>query len=221
MPPAFPDHAFDRAVAARFGGLVCGVDEVGRGPWAGPVVTAAVACEPGLLPAGVADSKMLAAPVRERLFAEIIAVAAVSVTTASVATIDAMNIRAATLGAMRRAVAGLCVAPTAVLVDGRDIPEGLPCPAEAVVQGDALSPLIAAASIVAKVIRDRLMCDLALAVPGYGFERHKGYGTPEHAAALARLGPSVHHRRSFAPVRAALEGLAAAGRARGSLTPAA
>ena len=194
----------------RFGGLVCGVDEVGRGPWAGPVVTAAVLCEPGLLPVGVADSKALSPAVRERLFAEIVAVATVSVTTASAATIDAINIRAATLAAMRRAVAGLCVAPAAALVDGRDVPPGLRCPGEAVVQGDALSPLIAAASIVAKVVRDRLMVDMAMALPGYGFERHKGYGTPEHAEALTRLGPCAHHRRSFAPVRVALEGLAIA-----------
>ena len=204
MAAPCPEPDFDHAAIDRYGGLVCGVDEAGRGPWAGPVVTAAVLCEPGRLPAGVNDSKALTATERERLFAAIVAVASVSVTTASPALIDRINIRAATLQAMRRAVGGLCTAPVAALIDGRDVPQGLGCPGEAVIGGDARSPLIAAASIVAKVVRDRLMVDLARAVPGYGFERHKGYGTPEHAEALGRLGPSRHHRRSFAPVRAVL-----------------
>jgi ribonuclease HII len=207
MPPAtLPDPKVDRAAARRFGGLVCGVDEVGRGPWAGPVVVAAVVFGAARPPPGIADSKLLAAEEREALFERIVAVADVSLAFAPPALIDAVNIRGATLRAMAQAVAGLACRPAGVLVDGRDVPDGLPCPATALVGGDALSISIAAASIVAKVVRDRLMTDLGRTLPDYGFERHKGYGTPEHASALARHGPTAHHRRSFAPVRAALAG---------------
>jgi len=199
-----PDPKVDRDAVRRFGGPLCGVDEVGRGPWAGPVVVAAVLAEPGRLPAGVADSKALTAAARADLFERICGVAEVSIVFATAERIDRLNIRGATLWAMGRAVAGLSSRPAGALIDGRDVPGGLCCPGLALVGGDGLSPSIAAASIVAKVVRDRLMTVLGEAVPGYGFERHKGYGTPEHAAALTRLGPTVHHRRSFAPIRALL-----------------
>ena len=204
LVPDVPDPALDRAARKAFGGPVCGVDEAGRGPWAGPVVVAAVVFHGKRPPEGLGDSKVLTAEARERLFSAILDVADVSVVLASPGRIDAMNIRGATLWAMARAVAGLADRPAGALVDGRDVPPGLVCEGRALVRGDARSPSIAAASIVAKVTRDRLMTALAGSVPGYGFERHKGYGTPEHAAALADLGVSIHHRRSFEPVRARL-----------------
>ncbi len=204
LVPDAPDPAVDRAARKGFGGPVCGVDEAGRGPWAGPVVVAAVTFHGKRPPDGLGDSKMLTAEVRERLFGTIMAMADVSVVLASPSRIDAMNIRGATLWAMARAVAGLAERPAGALIDGRDVPPGLSCGGRALVRGDARSPSIAAASIVAKVTRDRLMTALAASTPGYGFERHKGYGTAEHAAALAALGVCVHHRRSFEPVRARL-----------------
>ncbi len=182
---------------------VAGVDEAGRGPWAGPVVAAAVILGADT-PAGIDDSKRLSPVRRAVLSAELLARADVGIGTASVAEIDALNIRVATLLAMTRAVAALGGAPAHVLVDGDALPE-LGCPATAIIGGDGRSIAIAAASIVAKVWRDRIMVELAEACPGYGFERHKGYGTAEHRAALARLGPSPHHRHSFRPVaRAAI-----------------
>lgn len=196
-----PDPAFDRAARRRAGGPVCGVDEAGRGPWAGPVVAAAVTFPKGVRIAGVADSKVLTADARETLYLEILARAEVSIAVASSSRIDAVNIREASLWAMARAVAGLTERPRLALVDGRDIPAGLTCEGEAIIDGDALSATIAAASIVAKVTRDRLMRQLALSFPDYGFERHKGYGTKDHQDALARFGPTVHHRRSFRPIR--------------------
>lgn len=198
-----PDDAHERAVGAP-ARRIAGVDEVGRGPLAGPVVAAAVVLDPTAIPEGLDDSKRLTERVRERLFDEICARHAVAVASASAARIDATDIRAATLDAMRRAVAGLAVAPDHVLVDGNDVPPGLPCPATAIVGGDGLSLSIAAASIVAKVLRDRLMRLAALEHPGYGFERHKGYGVPAHMEALAGLGASPIHRRSFAPVARAI-----------------
>ena len=204
LVPEVPDPAVDRAARKAFGGPVCGVAEAGRGPWAGPVVVAAVTFNGRRPPEGLGDSKVLTAEARQRLFSAIMAVADVSVVLASPGRIDAMNIRGATLWAMARAVAGLAERPAGALIDGRDVPPGLSCEGRALVSGDARSPSIAAASIVAKVTRDRLMTALAASAPGYGFERHKGYGTAEHAAALAALGVSVHHRRSFAPVRARL-----------------
>ena len=216
---ADPDLALERraARAPKGAGPVCGVDEAGRGPLAGPVVAAAVVLDLRRLPSGLDDSKRLTEAERERLFAEICAGHAVAVAFGSVARIDALNIRGATLWAMARAVRALPVAPGHVLVDGLDLPPGLPCPGEAVVKGDARSLSIAAASIVAKVARDRLMVRLAAACPGYGFEEHKGYGTAAHRAALVRLGPSVHHRRSFEPVRSLLAGLAPPAPAAGPL----
>ncbi|MXN66077.1 ribonuclease HII [Stappia sp. GBMRC 2046] len=188
-------------IASRFACRLAGVDEAGRGPWAGPVVTAAVILDYARLPAGLNDSKKLTEARREALFEEICGTADVSVAYASPARIDVMNIRGATLWAMTRAVAGLGLAPQACLIDGRDVPPSLALPAQAVVRGDGRLLAVAAASIVAKVVRDRLMVRLDAHVPGYGFAGHKGYGTAEHAAALSRLGPCAHHRRSFRPIR--------------------
>lgn len=196
----------DFALEAACGCLrVCGVDEVGRGPWAGPVVAAAVILDRGWDADGVDDSKRLTAAARTRLRREIEAHAEVGTGQASVYEIDRMNILNAALLAMRRAVAALARVPECALVDGNRLPD-LPCPATAVTRGDARSLSIAAASIVAKVERDRLMAGLAVDFPGYGWERNAGYGTPEHAAALERLGVSPHHRRSFAPVARRLAG---------------
>jgi ribonuclease HII len=180
--------------------LVCGVDEAGRGPWAGPVSAAAVILDPARLPKGINDSKQLNHATRERLFGEIIEVAvAYCVVMVDAGQIDAINILAATQLAMARAVAGLSIAPSLALIDGNRAP-ALVCPAVTIVKGDALSLSIAAASILAKVTRDRLMAQADLDFPGYGFAKHKGYGVPEHSAALSRLGPCPLHRLSFKPV---------------------
>ncbi len=181
-------------------GLIAGVDEAGRGPLAGPVVAAAVILDDMSPIAGLADSKKLTERRRERLYDEIRAKAlCCSVGQASVEEIDRLNILHATMLAMQRAVQGLRLKPTKVLVDGNRLP-ALDVLAEAVVGGDALVPAISAASIVAKVTRDRLLQALHQRHPEYGFDRHKGYGTAEHLAALRRLGPLPEHRRSFAPV---------------------
>ena len=183
-------------------GLVAGVDEVGRGPLAGPVVAAAVMLDDLQPIKGLRDSKTLGPAMRRRLDAEIRAKAlCVSVAEASVAEIDALNILQATLLAMRRAVEGLRLVPARVLVDGNRLPL-LKMPAEAIVKGDARVPAIAAASIVAKVHRDALLEQLHETHPQYGFAEHKGYPTPEHLAALRLHGACAQHRRSFAPVRA-------------------
>ncbi len=188
----------DRELERACPSPVAGIDEAGRGPWAGPVVAAAVILG-AAVPAGVTDSKRLSRERREVLFAALRASACIGVGVASVAEIDRLNILAATLVAMRRAVDDLDVAPAHALVDGNRAPE-LACPATAVVGGDGRSLSIAAASIVAKVTRDRIMARLARRYPGFGWERNAGYGTPEHRAALMRLGVTPHHRRSFAPV---------------------
>lgn len=187
-------------------GLVAGVDEAGRGPLAGPVVAAAVILDDLRPIKGLADSKTLS-PARRSTMADLIRAQALccSVGLASVEEIDRLNILQATLLAMRRAVEGLRLRPVKVLVDGNRIPV-LPVAAEAVVGGDAKVASISAASIVAKVHRDALCLDLEAAYPGYGFAVHKGYATAEHLQALARLGPCAAHRRSFAPVREALQG---------------
>lgn len=183
--------------------MVAGVDEAGRGPWAGPVYAGAVILDPGRPIPGLTDSKALSPARREALEGEIMArAAAFCVASASVAEIDTLNIRRATHLAMQRAVAGLAMMAQRVLVDGRDAPD-FGCPAQAIVRGDLTEPAISAASILAKVARDRLMGALCATHPGYGFSAHKGYGTPEHARALTRLGPCEVHRMSFAPVRAA------------------
>lgn len=186
-------------------GLLAGVDEAGRGPLAGPVVAAAVILDDERPIAGLADSKVLSAARRERLHDEILAKAlCCAVGQASVEEIDQLNILQATMLAMRRAVEGLRLKPAKVLVDGNRLPP-LEVLAEAVVKGDALVPAISAASIVAKVHRDRLCAQLHLAFPHYGFDGHKGYGTREHLEALARHGACPEHRRSFAPVARALQ----------------
>jgi ribonuclease HII len=193
----------EQALQHKFGGPVAGVDEAGRGPWAGPVVAAAVIflSDP---PKGVHDSKKLSEEAREALLPGILAAAHVGIGIADVETVDRLNIYHATHWAMCEAVAKLAAAPAAVLVDGNRLPK-LEMPAEALVKGDALSLSIAAASIVAKVTRDRMMRELAVAFPAYGWERNKGYGTEEHAAALKLHGVTSHHRRSFRPIREILE----------------
>src|SRR5947207_3919137 len=198
-----PTFRRERAAMKRGIWPVAGCDEAGRGPLAGPVVAAAVILDPKRVPRGLDDSKKLDRPTREKLYERICAAAEVAVAFAPPARIDRDNILRASLWALARAVAALPVRPRLVFVDGRDHIEAA-CDCEAVVSGDAIIASIAAASIVAKVTRDRLMTRLALAHPGYGFERHKGYSVPEHYQALARLGPTIHHRRSFAPVAANL-----------------
>ena len=187
---------------------VAGCDEAGRGPLAGPVVAAAVVLDPERIPRGLNDSKKLDADEREKLYEKICASAQVAVAFGSIERIDRDNILRASLWALARAVKALPVEPRLVYVDG-NIKIDCGCDCEAVVSGDALVTSIAAASIVAKVTRDRLMRRLGLAFPGYGFERHMGYSVPEHFAALARLGPTIHHRKSFAPVAAKLAALGA------------
>ena len=204
-PANRPDLSLEHAV----GGLVAGVDEAGRGPWAGPVVAAAVVFDeggpPAPLRAGIDDSKRCSPARRTALYPAIVACASAAVGTASVAEIDGTNILRASLLAMRRAVARLDRAPTLALVDGNRAPH-LPCPVRTVVGGDRRSLSIAAASIIAKVTRDRLMTRLSGRYPAYGWDRNAGYGTPAHRLALARHGPTPHHRRSFRPVRRLLEG---------------
>ena len=187
---------------------IAGCDEAGRGPLAGPVVAAAVILDPARIPRGLNDSKKLDAAARERLYEKICASAQVAVAFGTVARIDRDNILRASLWALARAVKALPVKPRLVFVDG-NMKIDCGCDCQAVVSGDALVASVAAASIVAKVTRDRLMQRLALAHPGYGFERHMGYCVPEHFEALARLGPTIHHRRSFAPVAARLAALGA------------
>jgi ribonuclease HII len=202
------DEAELWAAGAR---LVAGVDEAGRGPLAGPVVAAAVILPEEVDLPGLDDSKKVAPARREELFARIAASAvAVGVGRASEKVIDGTNILSATLGAMRDAVLALSVRPDHVIVDGNDLPRGLDLPATAIPRGDGRSAAIAAASIVAKVTRDRLLTDLDAKYPGYGFARHKGYGTSEHVAALARLGPCEIHRRSFGLVMEASGGFSEA-----------
>lgn len=200
MAKIIADYQFEAAALARGLGPVAGVDEVGRGPLAGPVTAAAVVLDLARMTAGLADSKALTAARRERLFVEIMASAVVSVAHASVEEIDTLNILRASHLAMERAVAGLAVVPGFALVDGNLIPAGLQGRAEAIVKGDARSWSIAAASIIAKVTRDRIMVDLAQQHPGYGWEGNAGYPTKQHLEALQNLGVTPWHRRSFKPV---------------------
>ncbi len=187
---------------------IAGIDEVGRGPWAGPVVAAAVMLK-GALPEAVArridDSKKLNAATRESIYNALASHASIGIGQASVDEIDTLNILKATHLAMQRAVAALGFVPSRAMVDGNSLPD-LPCPATPVIGGDALVLEIAAASIVAKVSRDRLMATLGAARPGYGWERNAGYGTAEHRAGIERHGVTLYHRRSFAPIRAFLQG---------------
>lgn len=201
-PNLAPDFSFETSarLRLRLNGGICGVDEAGRGPWAGPVCAAAVVLDPDRTPEGLNDSKRLSSRRRAALKEELAEAAQVGVGIASVEEIEALNILGATWLAMRRAVAALPTPPSYALVDGNAVPKGLPCAGEAVVKGDARSLSIAAASIVAKETRDAIMRELAVEHPGYGWERNMGYGVPEHAAALKRLGVTPHHRRRFAPI---------------------
>ena len=185
---------------------ICGIDEAGRGPLAGPVVAAAVILPRRGRPKGLHDSKQLSADQREELAAAIREVAVFGVGVASVEEIDQFNILRASHLAMRRAFDALAAQrmPVAAIVDGNMSPD-LPCPVEWVIDGDVIVPIVSAASIIAKVERDRMMTELCAQYPGYLFSKHKGYGTPEHQEALARLGPCAIHRRSFKRVQEALE----------------
>ncbi|MCB9993315.1 MAG: ribonuclease HII [Hyphomicrobiaceae bacterium] len=201
-----PDFSNEQRLFALGRPIIAGVDEAGRGPLAGPVVAAAVVLDPASIPDGLDDSKALSARRREQLFAEIAATSALCVIAAPPSVIERLNIRGATLWAMRAAVAGLPSIPDHALIDGRDVPPDLVCPATALVGGDGLSLSIAAASIVAKVTRDRMCAQMELDAPGYGMGQHKGYGSAGHLEALQRLGPSIHHRCDFAPVRRLVTG---------------
>lgn len=180
---------------------IAGVDEAGRGPLAGPVVTAAVILNPAHIPDALNDSKKLSAKQREILFESLIATHDIAIASATPQRIDEINIRAATLWAMTQAVKALPKLPDGVLIDGRDVPDGLPCPGGAVIKGDGLSQSIAAASIIAKVMRDRMMQYCGRDAPGYGLETHMGYGTEKHRAAIIDKGGTRHHRVSFRPLR--------------------
>ena len=193
-----PDFSYETDAQTRGALRVVGVDEVGRGPLAGPVTACAVRLEPGHIPVGLQDSKLLTAARREALFDEIMALAEVSVAHASVEEIDTLNILRASHLAMERAVAGLKA--DHALIDGNLIPRGLTCAATAIVKGDVKCLSIAAASIIAKVTRDRIMVDLAQQHPGYGWEANAGYPTKQHLEALQTLGATPWHRRSFRPV---------------------
>ena len=196
----FPDLSLEQAEA----GYVAGVDEVGRGPFAGPVVAAAVILNADYIPAGIHDSKKLTKAVRERLFIEIKKTSIVGLGESSVEEIDSINILQASLLAMRRAVAALKTRPDFVLVDGNKDPD-LGIKTRTIIKGDTISLSIAAASIVAKVTRDRKMCALAEDYPHYGWEKNAGYGTAEHRKGLREYGVTPLHRRSFAPIRALLQ----------------
>jgi ribonuclease HII len=200
---AAPNLALENAIS---GSVVCGVDEAGRGPWAGPVSAGAVILDPARIPDGLNDSKKLTERARAALEPQIKAsVLAWGVGFASVEEIDTLNILQATGLAMRRAVEALAITPAHALVDG-NYRFVLPCPVTPVVGGDGKSLSIAAASILAKVARDQLMVEMDALYPGYGFAGHKGYHAASHVAALTRLGPSPIHRRSWAPIRALLGG---------------
>lgn len=204
---AKPHFRTERALLRRGTWPVAGMDEVGRGPLAGPVCAAAVILDPARVPKRLDDSKLLGKAEREVLYDDIMARAVcVSVAYASAAEIDAINIRQATLAAMRRALAGLATLPAYVLVDGNDLPPCLVCEGETLIKGDGTSASIAAASIIAKVTRDRLMARVCSAHPGYGFAQHVGYATKAHLAALVEHGPCPIHRLSFAPVRSCAQG---------------
>jgi ribonuclease HII len=200
-----PSFDFEDELMSQYRGPVAGIDEAGRGPWAGPVVVAAVVLNPDRIPEGLNDSKLLTPDAREGRYAEIVATSIVSVMIGQVRRIDRDNILQASLWGMRAAYRGLGLPAGSALIDGNIIPRRFPCPARAVVGGDGLSLSVAAASIVAKVTRDRLMVKLARRYRRYGWESNKGYGTPEHARAIKQHGVCPHHRRSFSPIELALQ----------------
>ena len=179
--------------------VIMGVDEVGRGPWAGPVTACAVILDPENIPPGLNDSKKLSAKRRAQLFEEIINSSLVSCVHVEVGEIDKINILQATFRAMERSISKLPI-PDHILIDGNKLPPNLPSPATAIIKGDSKSVSIAAASIIAKVTRDRLMADLSLEYPGYGWEKNAGYGTKMHQSGLLNNGVTPHHRRSFKPI---------------------
>jgi ribonuclease HII len=196
-----PDFSLELEARKHGHWPVAGTDEAGRGPLAGPVVAAAVILDPDHIPDGLNDSKKLTKARREMLFEKIMETSIVSIASSGPQLIDRMNILRASLDAMRRAVLGLNVAPAMVLTDGRDVPPGIPYAAKAVIKGDARSVSIAAASIVAKVTRDRMMEKAGLIYPAYSFGQHAGYGTPAHLQAIETNGPCPLHRMSFRPLK--------------------
>jgi ribonuclease HII len=203
-PKYAPCFDLEETLMDRHQGPVAGIDEAGRGPWAGPVVVAAVILNPDRIPEGLNDSKLLTPEAREDRYIEIMATAAVSIAIGPVKRIDRDNILQASLWGMRMAYRGLGVAAAAALIDGNIVPKRFPCTAHAIIGGDSLSLSVAAASIVAKVTRDRMMVKLAKRYRRYGWESNKGYGTKEHALAIKKHGVCVHHRRSFSPIEEAL-----------------
>lgn len=198
-----PDFSLELDGKSRGLWPVVGTDEAGRGPLAGPVVAAAVILDPDNIPSGLNDSKKLSKAKRETLFKQIMETSLVSIASSGPKLIDDMNILRASLDAMRRAVLGLPVSPQLVLADGRDMPPGIACPVKAVIKGDGRSLSIAAASIIAKVTRDRMMERSAQIYPAYGFDGHAGYGTAAHLRAIETHGPCPLHRMSFRPLRQA------------------
>ena len=212
MTDCTPDYTYERTKLSAGFTCIIGVDEVGRGPWAGPVVAAAAWLNPNDLPLDARDSKKLTAKKREALYPIIKEKAYVALGEASVEEIDALNIREATFLAMTRAIENLSetlsefnIAPDFIAVDGNALPKNLPCPAEYVIKGDDKVLSIACASIVAKVYRDKLMADLAEKHPHYGWESNAGYGTKLHQQGLQNVGVTAHHRKSFKPIRTLLE----------------
>ncbi len=197
-----PDFIREQELIAKLGSTakIAGVDEVGRGPWSGPVTACAVVLDSNNIPDGLNDSKKLTAKKREQLFDQIMETADVSIAHVSVEEIDQINILQASLLAMENALAGLSAPCDFALIDGNKKPKNLVCPCETIIKGDAKSASIAAASIIAKVTRDQLMVTLSQQYPGYGWETNAGYGTKQHQEGLAKLGVTPHHRRSFKPI---------------------
>ena len=204
--PEKPEPSFDleAALMEQYSAPVAGIDEAGRGPWAGPVVVAAVILDPNRIPGGLNDSKLLTPEERADRYEEIVATSIVSVVVGPVKQIDRINILQASLWGMRRAYRGLQVPVGAAIIDGNIVPKRFPCKARALVGGDGLSLSVAAASIVAKVTRDRMMVKLSRRYRRYAWDSNKGYGTREHAQAIKKHGVCTHHRRSFSPIERAL-----------------
>jgi len=204
LPLPKPSFDLEAAMMDQFRGPVAGIDEAGRGPWAGPVVVAAVILDPERIPGGLNDSKLMTPEAREDRYQAILATSIVSVVIGPVRQIDRINILQASLWGMRAAYRRLGVPAGSALIDGNIVPKRFPCKARAVVGGDGLSLSVAAASIVAKVTRDRMMVKLSRRYRRYAWDSNKGYGTPEHAAAIKKHGVCTHHRRSFSPIERAL-----------------
>jgi ribonuclease HII len=204
LPLPAPSFDLEAAMMDRYRGPVAGIDEAGRGPWAGPVVVAAVILDPDRIPEGLNDSKLMTPEAREDRYHAIIATSIVSVVIGPVKQIDRINILQASLWGMRAAYRRLGVPVGSALIDGNIVPKRFPCKARAVIGGDGLSLSVAAASIIAKVTRDRLMVKLSRRYRRYAWDSNKGYGTPEHAAAIKKHGVCTHHRRSFSPIERAL-----------------